>query len=86
MNAEKRQAQVPGQARRPAPTGFAIYARLEREIHGLMVDLGLDEQRRDEFLDQEGMVKRFMEKWAKTAEKIQEKVLKQIEAGKEISF
>ncbi len=63
-----------------------IFDRLEREIHGLMVDLGLDEQRRDEFLDQEGMVKRFMEKWAKVVEKIEEKVIGQIERGKEVSF
>jgi hypothetical protein len=74
---------MPERGNSPLPR---IFERLEREIHGLMVDLGLDEQRRDEFLDQEGMVKRFMAAWEKAVEKIEEKVIKQIEAGKEVSF
>ena len=60
----------------------ALYERLDREIHGLLVDLGLMEQRTDEFVDQERLVKRFTEAWVNVVEKIEEKVVKQIEAGK----
>ena len=60
----------------------AIYQRLDREIHGLLADLGLMQQRTDEFVDQEELVKRFIEAWVKAVEKIEEKVVKQVEAGK----
>lgn len=63
-----------------------VFERLEREIHGLLVDLRIDEQRRDECIDQEGMAKRFMARWKTAVEKIEETVLKQIEQGKELSF
>jgi len=56
--------------------------RLDREIHGLLADLGILEQRMDEFVDQEDLVKRFMHAWVKVVEKIEQKVMKQVEAGK----
>ena len=62
----------------PAP----LIQRLDREIYGLLADLGILEQRTDEFVDQEDLVKRFISAWVKVVEKIEQKVLKQIEAGK----
>jgi len=56
--------------------------RLDREIYGLLVDIGILEQRTDEFVDQEDLVKRFISAWVKVVEKIEKKVLKQVEAGK----
>jgi hypothetical protein len=63
-----------------------VYGRLDREIHGFLVDMGVAVQRTDEFVPQEGMVKRFMAAWGKVAEEIEKKVIKQVEAGKEVSF
>lgn len=56
--------------------------RLDREICGLLVDIGLLEQRTDKFVDQEDLVKRFIGAWNKVVEKIEKKVLEQVEAGK----
>ena len=56
--------------------------RLDREIHGVLADLGILEQRTDEFVDQEGLVKRFIEAWGEVVDKIEKKVLKQVEKGK----
>jgi len=61
---------------------ITLAKRLDREIHGLLADLGILEQRTDEFVDQEDMVKRFMRAWVKVVEKIEQKVMKQVEAGK----
>jgi len=71
----------------PAPTSrndssAALYKRLEREVHGLLADLGLMQQRTDEFVDQEDIVKRFIQTWVKVVDKIEVKVIKQIEAWK----
>ena len=63
-----------------------IYQRLDREIHGLLADLGLMQQRTDEFVDQEELVKRFIEAWVKVVDKVEEKVIKQIEAGKKVKI
>jgi len=60
----------------------ALAERLDREIYGLLVDIGILEQRTDEFVDQEDLVKRFISAWVKVVEKIEKKVLKQVEAGK----
>jgi len=70
-----------GGERRFAPT-YGIYQRLEREIHGLLADLGLMQQRTDEFVDQEELVQRFIKEWVKIIKKIEDKVVKQVEAGK----
>ena len=59
-----------------------IAQRLDREIHGLLVDLGILEQRTDGFVDQEKLVERFVTAWRKVVEKIERKVIKQVEAGK----
>jgi len=71
----------------PAPTTHndgivTLYERLDREIHGLLADLGFMEQRTDEFVDQEGIVKRFRHAWVEVVDKVEEKVVKQVEAGK----
>jgi len=63
------------------PTMKAL-GRLDREIHGLLTDLGIIEQRTDEFVDQEELVKRFMAAWREVVEKIEVKVIKQVKAGK----
>ena len=60
----------------------ALAERLDREIHGLLVDIGIAEQRTDEFVDQEDLVKRFIQAWVKVVEKIEKKIMKQVEAGK----
>ena len=60
----------------------ALAERLDREIYGFLVDIGILEQRTDEFVDQEDLVKRFISAWVKVVEKIEKKVLKQVEAGK----
>ena len=60
----------------------ALVERLDREIFGLLVDLGIVEQRTDEFVDQEDLVKRFIKEWVKVVEKIEKKVMKQVEKGK----
>jgi len=60
----------------------ALAQRLDREIYGLLADIGIVEQRRDEFVDQEELVKRFIRAWVKVVEKIEQKVMKQVEAGK----
>jgi len=60
----------------------ALAERLDREIYGLLVDIGILEQRTDEFVDQEDLVKRFISAWVKIVEKIEKKVLKQVEKGK----
>jgi len=59
-----------------------IYRRLEREIHGLLCDMGLATQRMDEFVDQEDLVKRFIGAWNAVVEKIEKNVMKQLAAGK----
>lgn len=69
---------------RVAPTG--VYGRLEREIHGFLVDMRIEEPKRDEFIDQEGLVMRFIDAWAAAVEKIEAKVVRQVASGKEISF
>jgi len=56
--------------------------RLDREIHGLLADLGILEQRTDEFVDQEELVKRFIKAWNEVVAKIEKEVIKQIEKGK----
>lgn len=63
-------------------TNKKLLERLDREIHGFLVDMGIAQQRTDEFVDQEGMVKRFMDAWGKVADEIEKKVMKQVEAGK----
>ena len=60
----------------------ALAERLDREIHGLLVDIGIAEQRTDEFVDQEDLVKRCIQAWVKVVEKIEKKVMEQVEAGK----
>jgi len=71
--------------RRVAPTG--VYGRLEREIHGLLVDMRIEEPKRDEFIDQEGLVTRFIGAWAAVVDKIEAKVMRQVASGKEeVSF
>ena len=61
----------------------ALAERLDREIHGLLADLGILEQRTDEFVDQEELVKRFIAAWVKVVDDIEEKVIKQVQAGKQ---
>lgn len=56
--------------------------RLDREIHGLLADLGILEQRTDEFVDQEELVKSFIKAWNEVVAKIEKEVIKQIEKGK----
>jgi len=56
--------------------------RLDREIYGFLADMGIVEQRTDEFVDQENLVSRFIAAWEKVVEKIEKNVLKQVEAGK----
>jgi len=68
----KRQKMIPVQ----------LAQRLDREIYGFLADLGIVEQRTDEFVDQEDLVKRFINDWVKVVEKIEKKVMKQVEAGK----
>lgn len=63
-----------------------VLARLASEIHGLLVDMGLAQQRTDEFVPQEDMVTRFMDAWGRVADKIEAQVIKQVEKGKEVSF
>ena len=60
----------------------ALAERLDREIHGLLVDIGIAEQRTDEFVDQEDLVKRFIAAGVMVVEKIEEKVMKQVKKGK----
>jgi hypothetical protein len=55
---------------------------LDREIHGLLVDMGMLEQRMDEFVDQEALVERFLKAWVKIVEGIEKDVIKQVEGGK----
>ena len=55
---------------------------LDREIYGFLVDMGILEQRTDEFVDQEKLVEQFVTDWRKVVEKIERKVIKQVEAGK----
>ena len=55
--------------------------RLDREIHGLLTAIGMLQQRTDEFVDQEELVKRFIAAWVKVVEKIEATVIKQVEAG-----
>jgi hypothetical protein len=55
---------------------------LDREIHGLLVDMGMLEQRMDEFVDQEALVERFLKAWVKIVEGIEKDVIKQVESGK----
>jgi len=62
--------------------GDQVFNLLDREIHGLLVDLRLDKPRTDEFIPQEDMVKRFKARWGKVVDKIEAKVMKQIETGK----
>ena len=56
--------------------------RLDREIYGFLADLGILEQRTDEFVYQEELVKKFIKAWNKVVEKIEKKVLEQIKKGK----
>ena len=67
---------------RSLPQQVTVYKRLDREIHGLLIDIGLMQKRTDEFVDQEELVKRFIEAWVKVVEKIEKKVIKQVEQGK----
>jgi len=55
---------------------------LDHEITGLLVDLRLEDPKTDEFIPPEDMVKRFMAAWGKVIDKIEKKVMKQIETGK----
>jgi hypothetical protein len=82
---------------RVAPTGRrernplggypCVYGLLETVIYGLLVDMRIEEPKRDEFIDQEGLVERFVGAWAAAVEKIEAKVMKQVAAGKEeVSF
>lgn len=59
-----------------------IFERLDREITGFLCDMGIMEQRTDEFIDQDKFVKKFMDKWTTALDKIEEKVMKQIDKGK----
>ena len=56
--------------------------RIDREIHGLLADIGIIEQRTDEFVSQDDLVKRFMRAWAKVVDTIEETVIAQIDRGK----
>ena len=60
----------------------ALAGRLERELHGLLADIGLLEQRTDEFTDQEPLVRRFLAAWRKVVDKMEREAIAQIEAGK----
>jgi hypothetical protein len=62
--------------------GDQVFNLLDREIHGLLVDLRLEDPKTDEFIPPEDMVKRFMAAWGKAVDVIEKKVVKQIEAGK----
>jgi len=55
---------------------------LEREIHGVLADLGIMEQRTDEFVDQEDIVKRFHGALGAVLEAVEKDVIKQVKAGK----
>ena len=59
---------------------------LEREIDCILAFVGVIEQRTDEFVDQEDLVKRFMAAWSKAVDKIQEKVIEQVKKGKEVKI
>jgi len=59
-----------------------IVERLDREILGFLCDMGIMEQRTDEFIDQEKHVRKFLDKWRAALDKIEEKVMKQIDKGK----
>lgn len=63
-----------------------VYGMLETIIYGFLVDMRIEEPKRDEFIDQEGLVTRFIDAWAAVVEKIEGKVVKQVASGKEVSF
>jgi len=62
--------------------GDQVLDLLDHEITGLLVDLRLEDPKTDEFIPPEDMVKRFMAAWGKVIDKIEKKVMKQVEAGK----
>lgn len=55
---------------------------LERQVHNLLSDLGLIEQRMDEFVDQQAMVNEFLKRWNEVVFDIRDDVLRQIAVGK----
>ena len=59
-----------------------LIERLDHEIFGLLCDLGLAQQRTDEFMDQEELVERFLIAWRKVITELRKKVIRQIEKGK----
>ena len=60
----------------------ALAKKLDREIHGFLTDMGILEQRTDEFVDQEDIVERFHGALGEVIEKIEKDVVKQVKGGK----
>ena len=56
--------------------------KIDREIHGFLADLGIMEQRTDEFADQEDIEERFQDSLVKVIDKIEKNVLAQVKKGK----
>ena len=56
--------------------------RIDFEIHGLLADLGIMEQRTDEFVDQDDIIDRFQDALGKVIDKVEKNVIAQVKKGK----